>query len=197
MKTMRMTISLVAVLLAAVVPSGLAATADRPVSRLVLEPRDVGAAYVPNQELTRPRTFSEAAAGDSAAVRRAIRRTWVGGYQSGFVGVRVPWGIVSTTDVFRTGDLGTIVTAWHADLVRQLHARRLPVPAGAPGTRRLLLAAKVPVAGRTVEVKTYAWQRGRAFATVHLTGVAGKLRLALLMSLARRQDAKLRAGLDS
>jgi hypothetical protein len=87
------------------------------------------------------------------------------------------------------------VSAWHADLTRQLRARRLPAPQGAPGTRRLLLGAKVTVSGRTIEVKTYAWQRGRAFATVHLTGVEGKLRLPLLMALARRQDEKLRAGL--
>jgi hypothetical protein len=194
---MRRALWLVTVLLAAILPPASGASHAVPVSQLVLGQRDVGTAYAQNRQLTRPRTLQEAVAGDSAPVRRAIRRTWLGGYQSAFVGVKLPLGIVSTTDVFRTAKIGTIVTAWHGDLLRQLHGRRLPLPPGAPGTRRMLLGAETTVGGKTIEIKTYAWQRGRAFATVHLTGLGGKLRLELLMELARRQDAKLRAGLTA
>ena len=106
--------------------------------------------------------------------------------QVGFNGISVPWGIVSTADVFRTTDLVSIDRAWHRDLLRIAAGNMRRLPANAPGTNQVLVRGRL----QSFETLEYMWQHGRAILSVNLTGKPGTLRLSLLMALARRQDRK-------
>ena len=77
-------------------------------ARMVLQSRDVGSAYIQNKRFSRPRTLADAGNGDSQSIRRRLGQIWIGGYQTGFNGRRVPWGVVSTIDVFRTSRLADV-----------------------------------------------------------------------------------------
>jgi hypothetical protein len=107
--------------------------------------------------------------------------------QAGFNGVSVPWGIVSTADVFRAATLASIDRAWHRDLLRVTRGRIQKLPANAPGRNRALVRGQL----QSLETIDYMWQHGRVILSVNLTGKPGALRLPLLMALARRQDAKV------
>jgi hypothetical protein len=189
---------LVGVFVLLVATGGAAASgADQTITPrlLVLQPADVGVAYVKNTAYSRPRTLQDAASGDSASIRRRLQKVWVGGYQVGFNGRKVDRGIVSTADVFRNTTLADIERAWTADSLALTHGRALTVPAGAPGSFRLLVLGKVQVGAQPVEVLLYMWQQGRVVASVNVTGTQNSFSTALLMRLAAQQDKRIRDNL--
>jgi hypothetical protein len=159
---------------------------------LVLQQSDVGAAYFKNRSFTRRRTFAEASNGDSPAVSSLLKILWKGGYQSGFNGRSVPWGISSTADLFVNSNLDSIVSAWHADVRRLASGQRLSVPSTAPGTRRFLVRGRVRYHGRTIHMMIYMWQEKRVVASVTIAGEQTRLPLSTLLSFARTQDRKIR-----
>lgn len=162
---------------------------------LVLQQTDVGAAYFKNRPLTRRRTFSEASNGDSPAVRSLLKTLWRGGYQTGFNGATVPWGISSTADLFVNSKLDSIVSAWNTDLRRLASGRRLSVPSTAPGTRRFLVRGRVLSSGRTINMMIYMWQQKRVVASATIAGEQASLPLGTLLAFARIQDRKIRQNL--
>lgn len=173
---------------------GAAAAAERSVvpRLLVLQPADLGAGYTRNASFSRPRTLKDAGSGDSVAVSRELQRAWVGGYQVGFSGRRVPWGVVSDVDIFSTGTLANIEHAWTADALAQTGGQAMKVPAGMPGSFRLLSQGTLSANGQTLDVLLYMWQRGRAIAVVHITGAPHSFSIALLTRLVEKQDLRIR-----
>jgi hypothetical protein len=165
--------------------------------KLVLQDRDVGAAYSKNRSFSRPRTFSEASNGDSPKVTDLLRRLWKGGYQTGFNGRTVPWGVSSTADLFANAKLDSIVSAWKADILRLSNGRLISVPPTAPGTRRFLVAGRIRYPGRTINTMIYMWQEGPVLGSVTIAGDRPRLPLSTLLSFARIQDRKIRETLAS
>jgi len=178
-------ITVVAAALVAV--SGGLAKSGNVATPLVLAASDVGTSYVRNAVFSRPRTLAEAGNGDSIATRRLLASKWLAGMQAGFNGVSVPWGIVSTADVFRASTLASIDRAWHRDLLRVTRGRMQRLPVNAPGRNRALVRGHL----QSLETLDYMWQHGRVILSVNLTGKPDTLQLPLLMTLARRQDAKV------
>jgi hypothetical protein len=166
----------------------------RPV-RMVLQQRDVGTAYLKNTRFSRPRTLTDGGSGDSPPIRRRLREVWVGGYQTGFNGRSVPWGIVSTVDVFRGSSLTDIERAWRTDALRATGGRMLLAPPRAPGSFRLLIRGRVTIGSQPAQIDLYMWQTGRAIASVDVTGRPGSFPASLILTLARRQDIKIRSAL--
>ncbi len=160
--------------------------------QLVLQQSDVGHTYAKNESFSRPRTFSEASNGDSPAVRRLLKKMWIEGYQTGFNGLTVLWGISSTADVFVSSSLDAIVNAWRNDILRLTNGQPLSVPRNAPGTHRFLVRGRVAYAGDTINILIYMWHEKRVIASVSLAGVRATLPVRVLFSLAQRQDSKVR-----
>lgn len=169
----------------------LTATSVMP-AKLVLQQRDVGAAYVQNKSFSRVRTLKDAGSGDSLVIRRRLKQLWLGGYQTGLNGRTVPWGIVSAIDVFRGSRLTDIEHAWKDDALRLTGGRALAVPSAAPGSFRLLVRGHVVIGGQPAEIELYMWQRSRTIASLTVSGQPGSFATSLIMSLANRQDAKIR-----
>jgi len=160
-------------------------------AQLVLRQRDVGDAYLQNRAFSRARTIQEASSGDSLEIRRQLKRLWLGGYQTGFNGRTVPWGIVSTVDVFRVSRLADIEQAWKHDVLRITGGRAVAVPRAAPGSFRFFVRGHIAIGGQPAEIELYMWRRARAIAAVTITGT-GSFPHSLVLSLAKRQDAKIR-----
>jgi hypothetical protein len=182
---------LAAVLAALTAPPARTATAQNPALGLVLVARDIGPGYRQNTGMTSGRTLAIVAQGDSPQVRRELARSWIGGQSTAYNGVSVPWGIVSISDVFKpTARMGLILSAWERDLLRITRGRLEPLPKSAPGSGGALVRGRL----LTYELLIYMWRRGRTIASVDVTGTMGKVPLALLMRLARLQNAKIGAS---
>ncbi len=163
-----------------------------PPARLVLDLRDVGPAYTQNKHFSRSRTLKDAASGDSSRIQRRLRQIWIGGYQTGFNGRSVPWGVVSVVDLFRSSRLADIERAWTIDAIRITGGSRNPVPSNAPGSFRLLVRGTITIGSQKADIDIYMWQRKRAIAAVTVSGSRGAFPSSLVVTLARRQDAKIR-----
>jgi hypothetical protein len=161
-------------------------------ARLVLAQKDVGDEYVQNRGFSRRRTLQDAGSGDSPAIRQRLRDLWLSGYQTGFNGRTVTWGIVSTVDVFRNAGLAQIERAWKGDVLRLTQGRPLPVPSAAPGSFRVLVRGRLSIGQQSAEIVVYMWQDARAIASVTVSGRPRSFPISLVVSLAKRQDAKLR-----
>jgi hypothetical protein len=186
----------VCILLSAGFLAGHASALDRSVQRrepsqLVLRAQDVGGSYLENRQGSFPHKFAFVAAGDSSSVRHhLLEKMWTDGYQRGFNGTSVPWGIVSSVDRFTTTGLSVIGRAWRAGFLRILHGRSLTLPHAAPGTSRLLIRGSLAGAA----IYAYVWQQGATISQVNLAGRVGPAQLPLLMRLARIQAARISAG---
>jgi hypothetical protein len=169
------------------------AAATNPAARFVLSQHDVGGAYRLNANASGSRKLSDVTLGDSSAVQAQIRRNWLGGDETAYNGVSVPWGIVSLADVFRsTVPVATVLRAWQTDAVRISGGSRVPLPlgTGAPGTHGELVRGHIV----DYEILTYIWSRGRTIASVDVTGKPGTVPVGLVLRLARAQDARIAAG---
>ena len=179
-----LTTSLVCV---ATLAANAGATPANEAARLVLTKRDVGTAYRLNASFTSAHTLREVSVNAPPSIKRELARKWVAGMQTGFNGVTVRRGIISTADVFRTPNIDAIVRHWQRLYLRNSRGKLLPVPEHAPGTSRILIR------GRMVSdtVLLYFWVHGPRILTVWQFGPSASLRPKQLFELARRQDAKV------
>jgi hypothetical protein len=171
-----------------------AAVASKPkvqAAKLVLTLHDLGPGYSVNPGLTGPRTLKDVSLGDSGAVRKQLRKGWLGGAEHAFNGNVVKWGVVSLVDVFRPStDVGSILRAWQDDAVSISQGKLSPVPRNAPGTGGALIQGHL----LNYELVIYVWRRGRAIASVDVTGPNGSVPVSFVMKLARIQDARVEAA---
>jgi hypothetical protein len=113
--------------------------------------------------------------------------------QAGFNGDAAVGGqsILSTADLFRSAAPAAVVRFWQNRYLLLSRGTALPVPAGAPGTSRLLLRGHL----QSEEVLLYLWQHGRAVLSAWLIGKPGTLRIEALTRLAREQDRRVSVAL--
>jgi hypothetical protein len=164
-----------------------------PAARFVLSQSDVGKGYRLNANSTGPRALSDVTLDDTGTTLSVIRHNWLGGEESAYNGISVPWGIVSLADVFRSSSAASaVLPAWVGDSVRIIGGSRvkLPLGSGAPGAQGALVTGKL--AG--YEALIYMWRRGRTIASVDVTGRPGKVPVALVISFARQQDRRITTG---
>jgi len=183
--------TLLATCVAACVLAAAAVAAATPGARYVLTSRDVGPAYARNDTVSGGRSLADVSVGDSARIRRELRQSWLGGTVAAFNAVSGARGVISIADVFRQGaPIAEILRAWQADAARVTHGAFEPLPGRAPGDHPALVRGKI----LSYEVLVYMWSRGRTIASVEVTGKPGETDRGFLLSLARRQDAKLAAS---
>jgi len=157
----------------------------------VLALSDLGDGYRVNPGLTIARTLADVSQGDSVAVRKELRRSWLAGAEHAFNGVSVQWGVVSLADVFRTSArMKLILRAWQDDAVRISKGKLQPVPRAAPGADGALVRGHL----LNYELLIYMWRRGRTISAVDVTGTPGSVPLSLVIKLARVQDARAAAA---
>jgi hypothetical protein len=185
------------VALAACVALACAATAAfaaaNPAARFVLTQSDVGKGYRLNANASGPRALSDVTLADTSKVVSEIKHNWLGGEETAYNGISVPWGIVSLADVFRSGAAANeILPAWVKDAVKISAGVRIVVPlaSGAPGSQGALVRGQL--AG--YETLIYMWRHGRTIASVDVTGKPGTVPVALAIAFARRQDSQITTG---
>jgi hypothetical protein len=165
--------------------------AASPGARYVLTARDVGSAYTRNESASGGRNLADVSLGDAPAIRRELRRNWLGGTVAAFNSLKGRSGIISIADVFRPRSaINAVLRAWQRDAVRVTRGAFQRVPARAPGRHPALIRGRI----LNYEVLVYMWSRGNTIASVELTGKPGDPDRDVVLRLARRQDAKLMAS---
>jgi hypothetical protein len=165
-----------------------AAGGTRPGARYVLTAGDVGPGYKRNTYVSGGRTLADISFGDSTRVRGELRRDWVGGTVAAFNRVGGDSGVISIADVFRSGAaIDEILGAWQKDAADTTEGTLERLPPHAPGHHPALVRGRI--AG--YEILLYMWSRGRTIASVEVTGKPGRTSKSFLLTLVRRQDARL------
>jgi len=171
---------------AVVIGAADAATPQVRANRMLLSLGDVGTGYT--VRFSGRRTLSDVSAGDSASVRKELARSWVSGAEQAFRGKVVDRGVISQADVFRKGArMNLILHAWLEDFVRVSDGQLQQLPQAAPGTGGVLVRGRL----LRYELLIYIWRHGRAISSVDVTGLNGTVPVALVMKLARVQDAHM------
>ena len=174
--------------LVAVVGVASATGEANPAARYVLTAYDLGPTYLPNDSVSGSRSLADISVGDSARVRQALRQNWLGGTVAGFNGVSGSRGVISIADVFRAGaPIDDVLKAWQLDAVRTTKGVFERLPSHSPGHHPVLVRGSV----LNYEVLLYMWSRKNTIASVEVTGKRGEPTKSFLLTLARRQDAKL------
>ena len=174
--------------LVAVVGVASATGGANPAAHYVLTAYDLGPTYLPNDSVSGSRSLADISVGDSARVRQALRQNWLGGTVAGFNGVSGSRGVISIADVFRTGaPIDDVLKAWQLDAVRTTKGVFERLPSHSPGHHPVLVRGSV----LNYEVLLYMWSRKNTIASVEVTGKRGEPTKSFLLTLARRQDAKL------
>jgi hypothetical protein len=162
--------------------------ATNPGARYVLTARDVGPAYKRNNTASGGRVLADVSVGDSASVRKELRRSWLGGTVAAYNRIPGTSGVISIADVFRRGAaVDDVLLAWQKDAARTTHGAFKDLPPRSPGHHPAMVRGSI--AG--FEVLLYMWSQGHTIATIEVTGKPGEPSKSFLLALVRRQDAKL------
>ena len=163
-------------------------TATNPGARYVLTAHDVGPAYKQNKTASGGRVLADVSFGDSAGVRKELRRSWLGGTVAAYNRIAGTSGVISIADVFRRGAaVDNVLLAWQKDAARTTHGAFEHLPSRSPGHHPAMVRGSIAGFG----VLVYMWSRGHMIATIEVTGKRGELSKSFLFALVRRQDAKL------
>lgn len=162
-----------------------------PGARYVLTARDVGPAYKRNDVASGGRALADVSLGDSAGVRKELRRSWLGGTVAAYNHRAGTSGVISIADVFRRGAaVDNVLLAWQRDAARVTRGAFETLPRRSPGHHPAMVRGSI--AG--YEILLYMWSRGHTIASVEVTGKPGEPSKRFLFALVRRQDAKLTAS---
>jgi hypothetical protein len=163
------------------------------VKTLLLTKQDVGPTFSVNRGITIRWTLAERSDGLNSALRREFAAKWLAGAQTGFDSRR-EGSVMSTADLFRTSNLGSVTAGMEKIFVRFGKGVRLKSPEGAPGNDRFLMRGRMLSNGTKLEVLLYQWRENKAVLSAWLIARPGVPSVSRLMVLARRQDRKAAAS---
>jgi len=147
------------------VPTAPALRDDSP--QLVLQADQLGGGFVLLTKATKPITLKHELQHEGAAARAADRRSYLGGYETGFSGNGMV--VLSEAAAYREASDAAITigdkTGLHYAL-KEFHAHKVKAPADSPGQDGVALVGAVPSGGRTYPLHAYMWRSGN-----HLGGV--------------------------
>jgi hypothetical protein len=165
-------------------PSGL--------TRLVPQESDLGGGYARFPADTHPISITQETSNDSARAAAIEQATYLGGYQAAFH--RPGVAVLLSTALAYTSASAVHQVDTDPQTIRisaaQLHGRRLPIPAGAPGLDPLLIQGALLLNGRRLPAEFYVWRRGTFAFAIFMVGRRADVRT--VVSLARLQDARIR-----
>jgi hypothetical protein len=166
-------------------------------TRLVLQVPDLGGGYARLPTDTHPISLAQETSNDSARATAIEQATYLGGYQTAFhrpgvdVLLSTALAYTSASAVHQVDTDPQTIRITAADL----HGRRLPIPAGAPGVDPLLIQGTTLLNGRRLPADFYVWRRGTFAFAIFMIGRRADVRA--VVSLAQLQDARIRRSIES
>src|SRR5439155_14570793 len=128
----------------AVVGVASATGGANPAARYVLTAYDLGPTYLPNDSVSGSRSLADISVGDSARIRRELRRNWLGGTVAGFNAVSGSRGVISIADVFRRGaPIDDLLHAWQSDSARTTKGVFESLPSHSPGHHPVIVRGSI------------------------------------------------------
>ena len=171
-------------------PSASSARLTNESQTIVLQQSDLGAGYTVVPAATQPVTRTAELSNESPKARAADRRSWLGGYDATFSGHNSL--VVSLGANYTSAGDAAISFAdpvGRAAFDRSFHAHAVKTPAGAPGENGSMRVGSTILRGKTVPVRAYLWQHGRALGGIVILGATASSENVL--GLARKEDARM------
>ena len=178
-------------------PAGVLATGSSAAPDL-LQPSQIGAAYVQSAAQTRKTTDAEIRSGQSAAALQVINASWKAGAWAGWAQANGSITALSRAEVFTTGSsLSSVLSGFEKRAIRQYHGKAVGPPSAVPGDSGWF------VTGTTIsqiystlypakrQVAVYGWQHGDVLAVIVVTGLPKDDVGEVAATLARAQDQNI------
>lgn len=166
-------------------------------TRLVLQVSDLGGGYARFPTNTHAVSIAQETSNDSPRAAAIEQATYLGGYQAAFR--RPGVAVLLSTALAYTSASAVHQVDTDPQTIRitaaELHGRRLPIPAGAPGVDPLLIQGTTRLNGRRLPAAFYVWRRGTFAFAIFMIGRRADVRA--VVSLARLQDARIRRSAES
>jgi hypothetical protein len=163
----------------------------------LLQPSQIGAAYVQSAEQTRKTTDAEIRDRQSAAALQVINASWKAGAWAGWYQANGSITALSRAEVFKVSGLSVVSAGFEKRAIRQYHGKPTALPSGVPGDGGWF------VTGSTIsptyssqfpalrQVAVYGWQHGDVLAVITVTGLPRDDVGEIAAALARAQDQNI------
>jgi hypothetical protein len=163
----------------------------------LLQPSQIGAAYVQSAEQTRKTTDAEIRDGQSAAALKVIDADWKTGAWAGWSNPNGSITALSRAEVFTAGNLSSVSAGFEQRAIRTYHGKATAPPSNVPGDSGWF------VTGTTIsqvystlypakrQVAVYGWQHGDVLAVIVVTGLPRDNVGEVAATLARAQDQNI------
>jgi hypothetical protein len=163
----------------------------------LLQPSQIGAAYVQSADQTRKTTDAEIRLGQSAAALKVINASWKAGAWAGWSQPSGSITALSRAEVFTVSGLSSVSQGFEKRAIRAYHGKVTAVPADVPGDGGWFVTGTTisPIYSSLFpprrQVAVYGWQHGNVLAVIVVTGLPKDDVGAVAATLARAQDQNI------
>jgi hypothetical protein len=164
----------------------------------LLQPSQIGAAYVQVADETRKTTDAQIRLDQSPAALRVINAGWKAGAWAGWYEGNGSITAVSRAEVFTVSNLSGVASTFKQRAMATYHGKTTALPSGVPGDNGWFITGSTisPIYSSQFpprrEVAVYGWQRGDVLAVITVTGLAKDGVSEVAATLARAQDQNIR-----
>jgi hypothetical protein len=177
-------------------PAGVLAVGSSAAPDL-LQPSQIGGAYVQSAEQTRKTTDAEIRTGQSAAALQVINADWKAGAWAGWSQANGSITALSRAEVFTTGSLSSVLSGFEKRAIHTYHGKAVAPPSGVPGDSGWFVTGTTisPIYSTLYppkrQVAVYGWQHGDVLAVIVVTGLPKDDVGEVAATLARAQDQNI------
>jgi hypothetical protein len=177
-------------------PAGVLAVGSSAAPDL-LQPSQIGAAFVQSAEQTRKTTDAEIRTGQSAAALQVINADWKAGAWSGWSQPNGSITALSRAELFTSSTLSSVSDGFEQRAIRMYHGKAAAPPANVPGDSGWFVTGTTisPIYSTVYparrQVAVYGWQHGDVLAVIVVTGLPKDNVGEVAATLARAQDQNI------
>jgi hypothetical protein len=164
----------------------------------LLQPSQIGAAYVQSADQTRKTTDAEIRLGQSAAALKVINASWKAGAWAGWSQSNGSITAVSRAEVFTVSSgLSSIAKGFEQRAIHAYHGKPTALPSDVPGDGGWFVTGTTisPIYSSLFpprrQVAVYGWRHGNVLAVITITGLAKDNVGEVAATLARAQDQNI------
>jgi hypothetical protein len=164
----------------------------------LLQPSQIGAAYVQSAEQTRKTTDAEIRLGQSPAALKVINASWKTGAWAGWSQSNGSITALSRAEVFKvSGGLSSVSKGFEEHAIHAYHGKVTALPSNVPGDGGWFVTGTTisPVYSSLFpprrQVAVYGWQHGNVLAVIVVTGLPKDNVGEIAATLARAQDQNI------